>query len=88
MALEDDGYHHRIDGIDPQLLDNAPLGPASPLPYFLGLGRSLARDVAKGEIITGDAIARPEGSVLWALREEQDRLAAAGWPANPSTPGP
>jgi predicted homoserine dehydrogenase-like protein len=73
-VLTDDGYHHRIEGIEPLLLDYGPLGASSPLPFFLGMGMELARDVAAGEIITGDAVRRPGESTLWDLRAEQDRL--------------
>lgn len=72
-VLTDDGYHHRIEGIEPLLLDYAPLGAANPLPYFLGMGLTLFRDVAKGEIISADAVRRPSAAMLWGLRAEQDR---------------
>jgi predicted homoserine dehydrogenase-like protein len=77
-VLTDGGYHHRIAGIEPLLLDCSPLGAASPLPFFLGMGLELARDVAQGEFITGDAVRRPEASTLWDLRAEQDRMLLDG----------
>ncbi len=70
--LRGHGHHHRIAGVEPLLLDHAPIGPSTPLPYFLGLDRPLARAVRRGEMITADAVAPLEDSRLWSLRREQD----------------
>lgn len=72
-VLDDHGHHHHhIDGVEALLVDNAPLAGSPALPYFMAMGCTLRRDVAKGAFIAPDAVAPPEGSALWALREEQD----------------
>ncbi|MEO1016675.1 MAG: hypothetical protein AAFY56_03155 [Pseudomonadota bacterium] len=73
-TLTDQGYHHRIIGVDPVLLDHAKLTGDAPLPYFMGINRELTRNIKQGELITRNAVIAPTGSRLWNLRDEQDRL--------------
>lgn len=49
-----------------------PLAPENPVPYFMLEGIQLAQDVPAGTVITGAMVVEPPGSVLWALRREQD----------------
>ena len=75
MVLDDHGHHHHhIEGVEALLVDNAPLAGSPALPYFMAMGCTLTADVAKGAVIPPSAVARPAGSALWTLREEQDRL--------------
>ena len=50
-----------------------PLTTDGPLPFYLASGNVLTSDVPDGELITADKVRRPADSVVWALREEQDR---------------
>lgn len=74
--LEDQGYHHRIVGVEPALVDYAKLTDAAPLPYFMGIDRRLTRDVRKGDLIKRHDVEAPTESILWNLRDEQDSLSA------------
>ncbi|MEM8647813.1 MAG: hypothetical protein AAGF86_15905, partial [Pseudomonadota bacterium] len=67
-------HHHHVDGVEALLVDNSALSEGSALPYFMAMGCALVKDVAAGELITPDAVQAPEGSVLWSLRAEQDRM--------------
>ena len=71
--LDDHGHHHhRIEGVDAQLLDYAPVSETSPLPYFMAMGCTLVRDVKAGELITPSLFSVTSDSILWQLRREQD----------------
>lgn len=72
------GSHHRVEGLEALLIDQRPLSPEGPLPYFMALGRRLARDLHAGEILTQAAVEAPEDSVLWRLRRDQDSLFRSG----------
>ena len=75
-VLADEGHHHRITGIEALLTDYAPLGPAAPVPYFMGLNGRLAREVRRGEVITVGHMERATDGVLGRLRTEQDATIA------------
>jgi predicted homoserine dehydrogenase-like protein len=68
------GTRHAVPGLEPLLVDAAPAEGSNPLPYYMTVGRRLARDVKAGEYITADAVEAPADSVLWRLRAEQDGL--------------
>jgi predicted homoserine dehydrogenase-like protein len=51
-----------------------PITDNAPLPYHIGTGNRLAVDVSAGSILTVDMISRPKDSMLWKLRNEQDRF--------------
>ena len=73
-VLDDHGHHHHhVDGVEALLMDSAPLKTGRALPYFMAMGCALVKDVGAGQLITPDAVEVPEGSVLWSMREEQDR---------------
>lgn len=68
------GLRHAVPDLEPLLLDAAPASGGA-LPYYMAVGRTLARTVAKGEFISADAVEPPtEPSALWRLRAEQDAL--------------
>ncbi|KYZ77677.1 hypothetical protein AXX12_18270 [Anaerosporomusa subterranea] len=46
----------------------------SPVPAHMANGNELLCDVSAGTMITFDMIKRPEDSVLWDLRQQQDQL--------------
>jgi len=72
--LHDTGLHHRIDGIEALLVEHQGSADQGILPYFMGIGLRLSRNVPKGAILTKDHIDVPVDSRLWALRQEQDRI--------------
>jgi predicted homoserine dehydrogenase-like protein len=49
---------------------------SAPCPYYLAVGRTLARPVPAGSLITVDSVAMSGSSALAALRAEQDRMFA------------
>ena len=71
-----DHHHHEVDGLEPMLLDAAPLEPDAALPYYMAVGRTLARKVIAGKVITVADVVPATDSALWRLRAEQDRLYA------------
>lgn len=69
-----DHHHHEVAGLDPLLIDAAPVAAGNPLPYYMATGRALTQDVATGTVLTADMVAAETRSALWRLRAEQDRL--------------
>ena len=67
------GHHHTIVGVTGELVAGAPLGGASPVPFYLVADRRLVRPVAAGRRITLDDLAIEPDSTLLALRRRQDR---------------
>jgi predicted homoserine dehydrogenase-like protein len=67
-----EGKRHRIDGIEALLADYAPTGPGRAVPLFMVSGRTLARDVPAGALLSYDDFEIPADSLLWQLRAEQD----------------
>jgi predicted homoserine dehydrogenase-like protein len=61
----------------PQLLARivpaAPIAAANPAAAHLLTGNRATRDIPQGTLVTYDMVERPESSVLWSLREDQDR---------------
>ncbi len=74
--LEIVGTRHAVPDLEPGLTPALPVSGRNPLPYYMAVGRTLTRPVTKGEFITADCVSAPEGSVLWSLRAEQDRVFA------------
>ncbi len=72
------GTRHAVPGLEPLLVDAVPAEGSNPLPYYMAVGRRLARPVNAGEFITADAVEPATNSVLWRLRAEQDALS---WPS-------
>jgi predicted homoserine dehydrogenase-like protein len=74
--LEIVGNRHAVPGLEPGLTSTVKAEGRAALPYYMAVGRTLARPVKAGSTLTVDCVAAPEESVLWALRAEQDRLLA------------
>jgi predicted homoserine dehydrogenase-like protein len=66
------GDRHALAGVAPLMVDAAPARGASPVPYYLAAGATLARDVPVGAILSCDDVVAPAGAIAWALRREQD----------------
>ena len=63
------GERHTIPGVEALIAPTQ----AAPVPYYMLSNAKLTRDVPPGTLITRDMVEPPAGSVLWRLREEQDR---------------
>lgn len=63
---------HGIEGVVPELHPAAPLAGAAAVPFYLLLGRTLARDVGPGATIRLDDLETAGEDVLWRMRAEQD----------------
>ncbi|MCL4765786.1 MAG: flagellar biosynthesis protein FlgA [Hyphomicrobiaceae bacterium] len=70
------GMRHAVPDLEPVLTPAAAVAGASPLPYYMAVGRTLTRPVPSGALITADAVESPSGSTLWRLRAEQDAMFA------------
>ena len=55
------------------IISGCPLGPDTPVPFFMLGGVRAARDIPAGTTITGSMVEHPQDSALWSLREHQDR---------------
>lgn len=73
-TLEIVGTRHAVPDLEPGLTPSKSVTGGNPLPYYMAVGRTLTRPVAEGEAIGADCVAPPEGSALWMLRAEQDRV--------------
>ncbi len=71
--LQMGGHHHTIDGVDAVIETTTPVGPGSPLPFYLFSNLPLVRDVPAGKLISYEDVQLPADSVLLRLRIEQDR---------------
>jgi len=69
LAIE--GNRHAVPGLEPLLMPATPDGPEAPLPYYMAVGRRLARAVSAGALLTFADVEAPSGSALWRLRAEQ-----------------
>ena len=67
-----EGDRHAVPGLEPLLLPTVQADPASPLPYYMAVGRMLTRPVAAGATLSFGDVEVPPASVLWTLRAEQD----------------
>lgn len=68
LAIE--GGRHAVPGLEPLLRPAVFGGEEAPLPYYMAVGRPLARDVPAGAVITRGMVVPPAGSALWRLRAE------------------
>ncbi|MEK9671254.1 MAG: homoserine dehydrogenase [Rhodospirillaceae bacterium] len=66
------GHHHKIEGMEPIVRPAMAIGPSTPMPFYLGADLTLTRDIIPGQLLMGDMVEEPFGSVLWRLRREQD----------------
>ena len=73
-ALDIVGTRHAVPGLVPELAPSRAITDDAPLPYYMAVGLSLKRAVAKGEPITRADVEPPSNSVLWQLRAEQDQV--------------
>ncbi|MVW70729.1 MULTISPECIES: NAD(P)H-dependent oxidoreductase [unclassified Bordetella] len=68
------GHHHTIDSVTPMLVDAAPLGDRTPVPFYLMANQTLRRAVKKGEVICfGDLEIAPDSALL-RIRQRQDAI--------------
>lgn len=72
------GNRHVIPGFEPQLTTARAVKDDAALPYYMAVGLTLVRDLKAGEVLSVDAVAKPQDSVLWDLRAEQDEMFATG----------
>jgi len=68
------GHHHVIDGLEGVLLPAQKVSLNTQVPYYLADGSVLNRDIKPGELLTADMLDKPEDSILWSLRLEQDEI--------------
>jgi predicted homoserine dehydrogenase-like protein len=66
------GTRHAVPHIGAELTEIAAARADDALPYYMAVGRTLTRAVKNGAAITFADVARPEDSMLWTLRKEQD----------------
>jgi predicted homoserine dehydrogenase-like protein len=65
---------HAIEGFEGLLLPAQALGPDSPVPYYLAVGRTLRMPVRRGEMLACKHVALDDDSTMLRLRREQDAL--------------
>jgi predicted homoserine dehydrogenase-like protein len=72
------GQRHAVPHLRPELRTARAAKGSAPCPYYLAVGRTLSRPVAKGALITVDTLDGPahSASTLAALRAEQDEMFA------------
>jgi predicted homoserine dehydrogenase-like protein len=70
--LSIEGNRHAIEGLDPLLVDAAPVRAGNPVPYYMLPGARLKAAVPTGAMLCAEHVEAPAGSVLWKLRAEQD----------------
>jgi predicted homoserine dehydrogenase-like protein len=56
-----------------EIVPSVRLAPASPVPAGLACGARLRHPIPASALVTGADIERPAGSILWALRDEQEK---------------
>jgi predicted homoserine dehydrogenase-like protein len=66
------GNRHAVPDVDASLYEHAAARAENALPYYMAVGRTLKRAVKAGAAITFADVEPPHGSMLWALRQEQD----------------
>lgn len=65
-------HKHEVQGLAPELIPAAALSDDGPCPYYLATGRTLARDVQTGEMLSEDMFAPIAETALRRLRRAQD----------------
>jgi len=68
------GARHTIAGMVPFLHAARPVRSGAPMPYYLAAGRTLARDVPAGAMLSLDDLVAVPDTTLMRLRREQDDL--------------
>lgn len=66
------GAHHSIEGLDGRLVPAGPVRGDRPVPFHMASGCTLAKELAQGADVTLAHLEVPQGSPLWAMREEMD----------------
>jgi predicted homoserine dehydrogenase-like protein len=66
----DNHHHHEVHGLEPMLVPARAVTGGNPVPYYMAVGQTLARDLAPGEVIGRDMIQAPRDSALWRVRGE------------------
>ncbi len=61
------------DMFDTLILPARTRGPLAPVPAHMLTGNAAAKTIRKGELITYEHVTPPDDSLLWALREEQEK---------------
>lgn len=67
------GGRHAVPGLTPEVTPAQAVTGEAPLPYYMAVGRTLARPVARGAQIKCADVEAPTDSVLWSLRAEMDQ---------------
>ncbi len=67
------GLRHAVPGLAPEFAPYQRRADAAPIPYYMAVDQTLARDVKPGNVLTYADIVPPEQSVLWATRAEMDQ---------------
>jgi predicted homoserine dehydrogenase-like protein len=70
------GARHEIAAIEPLVQPARRLAPSAPVPYYLAAGRTLARPVPKGQVLTMEDVRIDADSALLRLRRAQDEAFA------------
>ncbi|MGC3974928.1 MAG: NAD(P)-binding domain-containing protein [Nitrospira sp.] len=66
LAIE--GTRHAVPALDPGLMPAVADSEGSPLPYYMAVGRTLRRAVAKGALLRFGDVVAPTDNMLWDLR--------------------
>ncbi|MGJ3258421.1 MAG: homoserine dehydrogenase [Rhodospirillales bacterium] len=67
-------HKHEVKGLEPKLIPAAALSGDGPVPYYLATGRTLARDVAAGELLSESMFEPAPETALQRLRRRQDEV--------------
>lgn len=67
-------HKHEVQGLNPELIPAAALGDDTPCPYYIAAGRTLARDVTQGELLSESMFEPVPETALRRLRLKQDAL--------------
>ena len=67
---------HHVRGskmLEAQIVPSAAMSDETPIPFYLAGNKKLKVDVPAGTVLTYGMVERPPDSVLWNLREQQDK---------------
>ncbi len=73
-SLDIVGNRHAVPDLEPLLTPAEAITGSAPLPYYMAVGRTLARPVRAGETITRDCLVPQPPTTLDDLRGQQDAL--------------
>jgi predicted homoserine dehydrogenase-like protein len=68
---------HHVRGskiLEALIVPSSPISDDTPIPFYLAAGKKLKVDVPAGTILTYGMVERPSDSILWDLREQQDKV--------------